>query len=68
MDVYQLRFYVFRYFLLDVLQKKKMSHKSSTRNTRKVVLKLFTVLGNEVLHASFCHLANVHTVQPGHFV
>lgn len=68
MNVYLLRHYIFTCFLLGVLQEKEMSHKSSTRNTRKVVLKLITVLGNEVLHASFCHLANIHTVQPGHFV
>lgn len=68
MNVYQLKHYIFRCFLLGVPQKKEMSHKSITRNTRKVVLKLITVLGNEVLYASFCHLANVHTVQPGHFV
>lgn len=38
-------------FFLSVLQEEELSHKSSTRNTRKGVSKLITVMGNEVLHA-----------------
>lgn len=53
MNVYQFGVYIFRVFFFGILQEKEVSHKSGTRNTRKGVFKLITVMGNEVLHAGF---------------